>query len=510
MAAADSDFIRFGCPKCQKRLTAPLSLAGGRTRCPYCQTMLDVPRRSRTDAVHEEYRLQSGTGSLPDEQPQYVLVVCPVCHARLHAEESQIGQKIVCPDCGTPTIVTRPPEKPAKKPQRSAEEIGEYPLASEAVRKPRSVPAAEQRYVPVVCSLCHTRMHATVDQVGSNMICPDCGTATVVPAMPPPRAKIDVMAGADDGYALVGWDDKRSAGPPPSPPPRMSEEPVESPDSACEPDAEPTSRRPVLPDRPFLDGTFDFPFYRTVWLRTLLLAIWSLLPPVLWYKSVVLGGSEDATKMFTSAFLMCAAMFVGLIWFFVLSTTVLVVLRETSEGCDQIENWPNHVFLDYFGEPLHLFCALCTSVIPGAAAGWGLSSLGFPAQLFLPVGMFFFFPIILLSTLETNSMFGIVSWPVWRTLWTDGVGWIRFYVASAAVVAAASLAAFVAYRIGPIFGGVVAAALQSVAWMIYFRLVGRLAWYCADRAAFADLEAQMAELNDEDFDEQSDDEELLT
>ena len=62
------------------------------------------------------------------------------------------------------------------------------------------VPAAEQDYVAVLCSLCNTRMLATADQVGSRMMCPDCGTATVVPPMPPRRKKIDVMAGAGDGY----------------------------------------------------------------------------------------------------------------------------------------------------------------------------------------------------------------------------------------------------------------------------------------------------------------------
>ena len=86
------------------------------------------------------------------------------------------------------------------------------------MRRARS-PAAEQSYVAVPCSVCHTRMLATLDQVGGKLICPDCGTATVVPPPPPPRPKIDPMADAGEGYRLVGWDDKGPIAPPPPPVP---------------------------------------------------------------------------------------------------------------------------------------------------------------------------------------------------------------------------------------------------------------------------------------------------
>ena len=220
---ADNDSLRFGCPKCQRRLKGPPSLAGSRTRCPYCQTMIDVPHHSRTADPTDVYPLQAGDSPTVDEQPEYILVVCPVCHSRMHPEASQIGRQAICPDCGTSTVVRRPPEKPAKKPLRSAEEIGEYPLATEVRADPRAMPAAEQDYVAVVCSRCHTRMLATADQVGGKMTCPDCGTVNVVPPMPRRRPKIDVMAGAGPGYAVVGGTDAQPVQAPP--PRRVREEP---------------------------------------------------------------------------------------------------------------------------------------------------------------------------------------------------------------------------------------------------------------------------------------------
>ena len=69
------------------------------------------------------------------------------------------------------------------------------------------------------------------------------------------------------------------------------------------------------------------------------------LPSMAWNGTVVLGRSESATNAFASAMLFCMMMICGLIWFVVLSACALTVLRDTSEGCDEIVNWPGHVFL---------------------------------------------------------------------------------------------------------------------------------------------------------------------
>ena len=45
----------------------------------------------------------------------------------------------------------------------------------------------QETYLPVVCPLCRTRMHARLDQVGNQLTCPDCGT--VCPVLPPAQAR---------------------------------------------------------------------------------------------------------------------------------------------------------------------------------------------------------------------------------------------------------------------------------------------------------------------------------
>jgi hypothetical protein len=251
-----------------------------------------------------------------------------------------------------------------------------------------------------------------------------------------------------------------------------------------------------------------------VWVRTIILSLWSIMPPVVWYAAVTRLATSAATVAFSSALLFAAAIVCGLLWFSVLSGTVMAVLRDTSEGCNEIESWPGYVFLDWIGEPVHVFCAVCMSAVPGAAVAWLLSKLNVaPVEVIWitgPVSIFIMFPIVLISTLETNSMFGVLSWPVLRTLKRSADGWLKFYVAAAAMIAAAVGVSWAASGLGVLVGLIVAAIADPIGWMIYFRLLGRLAWFCADRAAFDDLEADLAEASDDDFDEDSDDQNLLT
>ena len=503
MIPADDASLSFRCPQCLKPLQAPANLAGTQSRCPHCQKALRVPFRSRSDAKGDEYQLQKEGGSSPAEQEANILVVCSVCHARMLAAQSEIGQKVVCPDCGTPAIVVRPPKEPPKKPPRSAKEVGDYALATEVGRRPGVVPAAEQDYVPVVCSLCHTRMLASPDQVGSRLKCPDCGTATVVPPMPARRKKIDVMAGADDGYGLRGYDEAKPQATAPIPP--APEEPAEPEERLV-----PRRKRPALPDHPFLDRTFTFPFSRSVRVRTILLTAWLLIFASTWLIAKFFLTRDDPSAWLIGALLGGIAAIVGLVWFIIASATVFTVLRETSEGLDAIEDWPGAVFLDWMGDAGWFFCALCMSVTPGAAIAWLLAKQGISGEVAMLLSIFFVFPFVLMSMIETNSVFGVVSWPVLRTLFTTTSGWLRFYAAAAALMAGICGINSLALALDLYFGDIVTAVTQAVAWIIYFRLMGRLAWYCADHSARANLEAGLdAVLEDEDSDEVAVDEDDL-
>jgi DNA-directed RNA polymerase subunit RPC12/RpoP len=67
----------------------------------------------------EQYELwEPDSQPLPSElikrEPKYIAVVCDVCGTLLQPLESQVGQRIACPDCGTKTVV-QAPKKTARK-----------------------------------------------------------------------------------------------------------------------------------------------------------------------------------------------------------------------------------------------------------------------------------------------------------------------------------------------------------------------------------------------------------
>ena len=506
MTPTDDATLYFACPQCQTRLQAPAAWAGTRRRCPCCQMTVEVPRHTRAPTPDEGYPLQQGTPAA--EQPAYVLVICPVCHTRLHATEDQIGEEIVCPDCGTATEVTRPAETlaqtAAKKPFRSAEEIGDYLLVGEIDRAAGEAPTAEESYVPVVCSVCHTRLLATLGQVGGKLVCPDCGTANVVPPPTPRRPKIDPMAGAGEGYGLIGWDEKGpietaspsgascGAGVSPAQTPFGAAVPAaragETP--APRPPTEPPAhrRRQVpLPPRPFLTGTFSFPLSASVRVRVLLLAMGALVPLRLAAKSLVLASAPpvptSAPAWLSSALIMALAVILGLMWFTFASACALAVVRDTANGLNDITSWSGQDFLDYLLDPLYLFNSACVSVLPGVVLGWLLARYGLSGRVLGPAGAMLLFPIVLLSMLESGSPLAAISGLVWRTLAVAARGWAAFYLTSAALLLMVGATATVGQWIGGLWGTIVAAATLAAGWLIYFRLLGRLAWYCADRTA---------------------------
>ena len=159
----------------------------------------------------------------------------------------------------------------------------------------------------------------------------------------------------------------------------------------------------------------------------------------------------------------------------------LTIVTETSAGNDRIESWPDlGLFLNWVGNLFYVFNAavLCLALaqllnwlVPGAHAA------------IVGVTTFLLFPILLLCELEANSAFLPVSRLVFTSLWRQGRCWLLYYAESACLLLAA--AAFVAFA-GPLMGRTVGTALVGALFaavaMIYFRLLGRLAWHCSIEA----------------------------
>ena len=120
--------------------------------------------------------------------------------------------------------------------------------------------------------------------------------------------------------------------------------------------------------------------------------------------------------------------------------------------------------------------------LPGWAAAWGLRYAGMDDQLCLPVSLVATFPLILLSMLEADSAMKPLSLPVVRSMGQACGAWGLFYVESTILLAAAGWIAWQLTARLPLVGAVTVPPLLVATLLVYFRLLGRLAWCCAEAA----------------------------
>ena len=231
--------------------------------------------------------------------------------------------------------------------------------------------------------------------------------------------------------------------------------------------------------RLFFVGTFIFPLRLRVQIYLVLLLAAHLLS----LFQLAIGVSSPFFVGFVGG-----AFLSGCAWCMMAFCYGLTILRDTSYGSDNVE-WPNLLALDSFGDIVYVLTSLFFAVLPG----WGIATLGQSpsgeTQLFMAISTLLLFPVFLLSTLETNSPFHPFSLPVWRSVVRVQRAWILFYLLTFAVAFIAGPLAVYLSLVGVAccgswigtLAGVGGGAVLSIGWLIYFRLLGRLAWYCANR-----------------------------
>ncbi len=366
--------------------------------------------------------------------------------------------------------------------------------------------AVNQDLLRFSCPQCLARLTVPAALAGRRTRCSHCQAAFKVPfptgeaavedyPLSPEAQAVPRPAGETGEYALVeeahhaAGEDYRLAGGAEA----TASETAPAADGLTPP-PEPVYQRPVLPRRPLLSGTFSFPYSRGARLYAAGLALGA---------AVVLASVRECREdvLILCAIYLVVSVMLGVMWFALASACALAVVRDTANGCDEVQTWPGLAIFDWIADLVYPFTALCASMLPGAALGWLLARLGLPGDVVASLVVFFLFPIVLLSMLDNDSPLGTVSAPVWHTLRIAGRGWAGFYLATAALLAAAGAAFWAVGRAGAFLqtagGGLILAAV----WVIYFRLLGRLAWYCADRSALAEPEETTPETGEGPDDE---------
>ena len=202
----EQSLVSFRCKICKANLAVSTDMIGQTMVCPDCDTANVVPEPKPKekpfvpDEPVEIYGIAGFDAGTPEHNNEELFSVrCPLCNAVLYARDDQIGTSLKCPDCYRDVPVRGRPEKPVKEKfvPKVYEGSSTYELA-DANRLP-----PETQLVPVVCSLCYTRMYATVDQIGQEKECPDCGKMNPIKAV----AKEEIRTAAElfppvDGYGV--------------------------------------------------------------------------------------------------------------------------------------------------------------------------------------------------------------------------------------------------------------------------------------------------------------------
>lgn len=490
------------CPVCRTRISASLDQLGEELECPDCGTLVVVPappelppRENPSPIANEEYGLLEV--DQPSEAPQQELreipVTCLLCRTLMYAGEDQVGKHILCPDCHTPAIVQPPADEPeqdstAVTPIDEEYEIRREPIAPDV---PKNKQPADQTLIAVVCKLCDTRMHATADKVGRRMICPDCGTRTVVPPPAAPRKPLPESEPGGDYGVSEPVERTAQAVVPETRVRRIEPEGGKSGQAASIRNDVRYVPKPPPPRLPFLTGVFNFPFYDGTWQRLVALMMVPVVIVPLLIASLLLGQAPEGTvssavPWFGSMAFFIAAGLIGTIWGVVASAHFLVVVQETADGNDVIESWPGAIFSDWMFDFLYIFNSLCISILTGVGCVALLQQAGFPEWSAVPLVVFLLFPISLLSMLESDSVVKPISFAVLVSLFTAWWAWALFYLETAVMLVAFAFLAGVAYNLAGSWGDVPIVILGVAVMFVYFRLLGRLGWCCGEASGTTD------------------------
>ncbi len=417
------------------------------------------------------------------QAPESLTVMCPTCHERFVVRLETGPQAVTCTFCAAK--VTVPSREEARRQQDSrnvlpAPTVEEYAIAepsdAKAAKPARrmtpseSAPATGKSAVLVVtleCPTCHERVKATVGLKPGKIACPFCELLISVP----------------DQKTVAGWQAKKVA-------PRQKEEigeyatgpVVESmplrPGGLFDRLAE--IRREVAPAPPrwtFFSGVFSFPWRSDVVLRWVYMSIGftAIAGIVLVIKSIA-GSMSNVGGGMVLAFFVLPIIWVSLLTWSYTASCSLALLEPTAAGLDRIEAWPDPQWKEWMAQMLYLGWI---GAIPFAVS-YGLAVLarlvGARVELALPAIFFVLYPISLLSALEANSIWAPLTVPIVASLFRWFWCWLVFYILTA-LIAAGLVAAFVyAAESGMDWLLLLLGPLVAAAILIYFRLLGRLAW----------------------------------
>lgn len=482
----------MACPKCGERLAVRAEDEGKRGRCQKCGEIFRIERPSAEPSAPLP---PDEPGPEPDfdDRPALVSFLCELCQTRITTSSTNVGQKIKCPDCGRANVIPQPTPKagPNIPAAMSGEQYGLWGV-DEAPLPAKQAAAATRRH-PVHCLRCGTLMYARDEHIGKKLKCPDCGALTMAKASAPAMAKKSVLVEPGEEYQL---DESRLRAETPAPAPLSPQEAAVRDASVIPAVAtamaahkariiEPPKPRPTRPKNPLVTGVGRMLFTQELIARWIASALVFGIAAQMGGEALLtpIQGMAEAIKIVFSAL----AVATGAIWLAMTGPLMVVIVGESADGNDQLQQPPNLLAFDWFAE---LGSAVMATSISGLLALGASALMSFtPAPAIVKVCVvasvvLLVYPFALLSTLLEGSPFGVVSPKLMTTLGRCAGPWALFYLETfclAAIVGVTGYFLSPSTWNGPPEALVWGASFVAIAaLLIDMRLLGRLAWWISD------------------------------
>jgi hypothetical protein len=337
-------------------------------------------------------------------------------------------------------------------------------------------------FISVRCPKCSVKLRVRGTLAGKTGTCPKCQAELSIPRLPEYGSEWD-----DDEGPAVRDDSGREY--------RLATPLGHEPDDGA-PAPLPRDFHAPVPEHGFLDqlgkvrqieiskpprftffsGVFEFPWHDEVWPRWVWMALGGLVTSIIPVVAIWILESAAGYSMITLAFFAMPQIWLSIWTGSYAAACGMQVFEDTAAGNDRISGWPDPNWREWMIPFVHQ----CYVAFMAFALAYGIGkALGFSGRdLFLEIVLaeLILFPFGWLSVLEGNNILLLSSPKVLWTVITKPLPWLTFYILVGLLAAAWCGALWAACRVNALLGMSLNGFLFATGVLIYFRLLGRLAW----------------------------------
>jgi hypothetical protein len=246
------------------------------------------------------------------------------------------------------------------------------------------------------------------------------------------------------------------------------------------------------PEKPPPRGLFRREFMRFFFNVELLIRL-GFLAAVIFFSLFVLDkalafinvpnmGIASFAAWFGGMMFLALSIILGIGCFFYAAALAMSILLDTGNGLKRIESWPRGFFFDWLLEAGYLAGALFWSMLPGVPLCWVLEESRIPPVLIFAATAAVIFPLALMAELDA----GVFCFPgapaVWLSPFRARRAWLDFYLMTTPLIMLVAGVAAYAFLEDIAWMLFLTSILAAAGWLLYFRLLGRLAWYASGKA----------------------------